>query len=171
MQYFKKELIQQADSGNIEAKSELEKAKQKYLIEFEKACKRLPNEFVRIYKDNHGFHDADLPKISFLTECPGLSPNPSKGYPTKVQLMIVDCDDLDKKWAIELELLKEARMNFSIINNEQAARIEDYVYDEILIYNKDYLSWEILTRTGELLFIFKRLSIRVLYKYGMEGLL
>lgn len=164
MKYFTEEVFQQIqdDIYNTEA---WDKALAAYLKEYNEITReRLPKKFVEIYEKNHKFDDAFVPHIRVFTEYHGFTKGVGKRRPSKLELVIVDRDDFNLAWQIVIDKIKDFEFCYKSYYEEQHdADIDDYVYDELLVIDNKYISWEIIFGDGfQLWTVFEKIHIKKL---------
>ncbi len=162
MRYSNNEIL---DNDTIRSDSD-EEGRQ-YQIEFAKAKKRLPKEFLKIYESFHRFDDADVIDISIITDQPGFTKGLKKTVPTIIKLVIRDADMRDTLCEILIGGVKETAFIYS--SYEGGDFLDDYLYDRILVEDDKHLSWEIeFAGYARLRMVFKELSARLLSKEEVE---
>jgi len=130
-------------------------------IEYNKVKKRLPKQFVDIYEKTAHFDDAIIPNISIVTEGSSFTYRERGDSPSKTRIIIVDYDDYNIAWEILIGSIKE--MSSQWTTSFPFYRIDCFSFDELLIEDKDHISWEIAFSGGlNLRMVFKEISIREL---------
>lgn len=133
----------------------------KYRCEYEKTRLKLPKKFVKIYEENHGFHDAKVPVFSVLTEYWGFNRNSRKSRPSKARFIIVDYDNSKLVWEITIDNILDIAIHCTQM--DAPIFLEHFTNDELLLEQNGYLLWDIFFSSGvEIKLIFKRLEIKEL---------
>jgi hypothetical protein len=166
MKYFTDDLMERVHNRATGTDSEIREAFHRYKPEFDKAKKKLPKEFLEIYKTCHGFHDAGVPSVSILTEYPGFTAGVERIIPSRLRMIIVNAYAGDMVYEINIDAPKE--IEFRFWGEKFPGCLYDYIYDEILT-DGTYVSWEIQFSVARLKIVFRSLSARQLSKQEAEG--
>jgi hypothetical protein len=168
MKYLKPSFMN-ANSAAEKYNRLIERAYAKYFIEYNKTLEILPKDFVEIYTNNHYFHDALVPDISLQTEYLGYSIGINDFSQSKMRLIFVDYDDDCLSWEILIGNIKEVKIYCPTVYQE--VYVDCFNYDELLIQDNGYLSWEIYFSSAlNIKVIFKEINIRLLSKEEIEQL-
>lgn len=142
------------------SKTEIESANDAYEFEYKKARGYLPKKFLDIYENHNRFHDAKVPEISIITKYKAIYVERYKFDPTIIRLVIIDYLDNNNVWEVNLYKVRSfySNANFKL---DFFKGIEFFMYDEILLLEDEYLSWEIYFSSDTTIkTVFKELKIR-----------
>ncbi|MEQ8156035.1 MAG: hypothetical protein ABRQ25_14285 [Clostridiaceae bacterium] len=162
MRYFTTELW---NSINSESKEEREKANlqwekndAEYYEIFQNVSKFLSKGFLKIYWQEHGFHDYKLRNFEVI--------HGEKGYVYPVEFSIVITNG-DNVWNIVYKKIKKISINYQqqpdVLKRKKRVYegFDDYGYDEFFQVDDKTLSHEILFASGATILIhFEKISIK-----------
>lgn len=149
MKYFTDELWSKINSISKEerdvADHQWDKNMHEYEIVFEKIKSRLSERFLKIYMDNHGFHDFQIKNIVVNQKEYGIK-NP-------VSLDIYLTDD-EVSFKISYKCIKKLHIDYQERKDCIDRRgIDDWGYDEFTPVDEQILSHEILFASGATILI------------------
>lgn len=162
MRYYTSELWKQANSQSSE---ERENAKRQWKINndeyskiFEYVKKRLPKAFLKIFMEEHGFHDCHLKNFEII--------HGKAGYKDPVEVVITITNTEDT-WNVIYKGIKEISVRYVSSPYIQPGKIrkyhdgfDEYGYNEFYEVDENILSHEILFASGATIFIcFNKISI------------
>jgi len=162
MRYFTDELWKgiNSDSKEEREKSNLQwdKNDEEYYKIFEKVEKLLPKKFLKIYKQEYGFHDYELKNYEVI--------HGKQGYKDPVAVNIV-ISNTEKTWNIGYEKIKKIVINYELQpdvfgrkRRREYRGFDDYGYNEFYQINEKTLSHEILFASGATILVhFEKISI------------
>ncbi len=108
MKYKTKKVMQVRSADELDEPARVT-AREQYYAAYKRTREILPQDFLDIYENHHGFHDAMVPYIGLLTKYPEFDIN--QHMPSEMKLVIIDdCEDL--VWEITLEHIKQISSKF-----------------------------------------------------------
>lgn len=138
-----------AEAERIKAELEWDKNDKNYAKTFQSLKNRFSPELLKIYMDNHGFHDFYLVDINIVNEKLGLK------KPIQIKITVTDSQ---KVWEITYNGIKQLLINYNLNNKPLGfgKGFSSWGYDEFLEVDERTLSHEILFASGA--------SIRILFE-------
>lgn len=162
MKYFTVDLWNKINSEikeeRVTAREEWKKNDINYSNIFNEVKTRLPKYFLKIFMNEHGFHDYDIKKYEII--------HGNKGYKNPIQVNLI-IGNGDFCWEINYKYVSRIKVNYKeqvegIDKGRQYYRgFDNYGYNEILPVTDKVLSHEILfTSDATILVHFKKVSIK-----------
>jgi|GEM_PF-5528866 len=167
MKYFKDEIFELLNMGGESGDAEYKNAYRKYMKEYMKAKKKLPQLFTEVY-EKIGFHDALIPQINISIKYQGFNRD-DHGNSTSLELAIHKYSSKKSEWQGWMIVLENIRNLAIAAESERKSPtcIDTFHHDELLLSDNGYVSWEINAIDACLKIEFRKLKIRELSESEM----
>ncbi|MGE6228447.1 hypothetical protein [Paenibacillus chitinolyticus] len=153
MKYFKQELWQEMNTGDItlmqKAEEEWNQNSKQYWDQYKLLENKLPKEIFDFFKQKD-FHDFRLKEYKIIHHKYG------EGTPVNLHLLLTNDEET---WLLEYSSIKKMKIDFE---TEELRGFDDFGYQEFLEVDEETISHEILFASGaQVLIHFQRNSIRI----------
>ena len=162
MRYFTDKLWSDINSESQEVREKAnlqwEKNDEEYYKIFENVKEKLPKKFLKIYRQQYGFHDYELKNFEIIHD--------DKGHKDPVAVNII-ISNPEQTWSISYEKIKKIQINYELqpdIFGRKRRRehrgFDNYGYNEFFEIDEKTLSHEILFASGATILVqFEKISI------------
>ncbi|MFE4569799.1 hypothetical protein [Paenibacillus chitinolyticus] len=158
MKYFKQELWQEMNTGDItlmeKAEEEWNKNSKQYWDQYKMLENKLPKEIFELFKQKD-FHDFRLKEYKIIHHTYG------EGTPVNLHLILTNDEET---WLLEYSSIKKMKIDFETeeLQGDYQRGFDDFGYQEFLEVDENIISHEILFASGaQVLIHFQRNSIRI----------